>query len=40
MFISWLLPGLGKVSGLPCKASGLGFGYLLGEELVILLHPP
>lgn len=33
MFIRWLLPGLGKVSGLPHRASGLGFGYLL-------LHPP
>lgn len=28
--ISWLLPGLGKVPGPPHKASGLGFGCLLG----------
>lgn len=32
MSISWLLPGLGKVPGPPHKATGLGFGHLLGEQ--------
>lgn len=39
VFISWLLPGLGKFPGPPHKASGLGFGCLLGEELVICPTP-
>ena len=30
--ISWLLPGSGKVPGPPHKATGLGFGRLLGEQ--------